>query len=394
MKKTMIILSLAFLSKQAIAAPKTCQAYLNGKLKKEEIVLPIPYVFYPKDGSISKAARWLGDAKPLKLVNPPSIEIECGKPFFYGVFDPLTATGILPQTMETYAWTTTGYDGKPKVVEPEIMYGFGSSSEYPYPEINFENSQNTIIDAVLPAGTKDVCDLTRIDLPGALTFKTSMALPGLPGSVDHYSTPSEYGSYKWDASKMSSWPETELTLEDPYITLSCDKVFSFEGTFQWPYEFDQMDGLCKGSVDRKMEMQGTFFVEEGNKVHGFLKVKKPTVTYTGAVTASFTGKDFEIELDGFIRTTPEGKKVVDLAYFDGGDGITWNYTLSCFGAVQNYTWFAAAREFLKVMQESEIWSDENPGYVQFDFEKDEKSYSVDKGGQGNAQVYRVWKKLY
>lgn len=389
--KTALLSVLFILSQSALAAPKTCEAFLGGKLKKENLLLPAPYIFYPKD-SWSKPAKWSMDAQALKLINPPSIKIECGKPFFYGAFEPLTAAGVLPQAILTDPWVTTGYDGKPRVIEATTMYGFGSSYDYPYPEINFENSTPTIINAVLPAGTKDVCDLSRIDLPTDLTFHTQISLP--PTGMDHYALPSEYGNYRWDNSKVPAWPSVELTVIDPYITLSCDKVFSFEGTFQWPYEFDQMDGLCKGSVDRQMTMEGTFFVEDENKVHGFLHVKKPTVTSTGAVSAYFSGNDFDIELDGFIRTTEEGKKVVDLAYFDGGDGISWNYTLSCFGATQKYSWFAAAREFLKVMQEDEIWSDINPGYITFDLENDEKDYDVDKGGQGTAHVHRVWKKLY
>lgn len=368
---------------------KECQIFLNGKIKQDNIILPPPFVFYPNDYFHSNIATWSGTAKVVSFINPSAQTITCGSNHLTTYLDPLKASGYLPEFILTNAWITKYPNGILKTIPPQQMYGFGSTSEYPFPEIKFDNTSNFLLDVFVPE-VKDICDLTKVDLPSDVEFSTYMLNESI---VEQYTHPTEYGDYKWDASKVKDWGPVTLTLEKPYLTIACNKVYEYEALIEWPYEFNEMGGLCKGGVNRKMEMKGTFTVDSENKITGILNVKKPTVSYYGDVVGNFSGSDFSIAVDGFVKNDSSGKRIVELSYFDGGDGITWNYSLSCFGGKISNSEFAAAKGYLKVLQREEIWSEDDPGYIIYDENFDSKEYDVNMGGQGNVHVKRTWKKI-
>lgn len=388
--KTLNIILLIFTFYSINLSAKECQMLLNGHLKQKDIILPNPYVFYPNDYYHSEIANWSGPAKVVNFINPLSKTITCGTNHLTTYIEPLQATGYLPEFILTEAWITKYPDGIEKIIPPQQMYGFGSSSEYPFPEIKFENTDKQLIEIYRPE-VKDICDLTKIELPSDITFYTNMVNES---PLPLYTHPTEYGNYMWDEAKLKKYPTVELTLENPYIAISCNQVYEYTATFEWPYEFDEFDGDCKGSVNRKMEMKGLFSVDSENKITGILNVSKPTVTTSGQVSGYFTGNDFSIEVDGFVKSDASGNRSVELSYFDGGDGIAWNYTLSCLGGKITNSEFAAAKGYLKVLQRDENWSTENPGYIIYDEKIDSKEYEVNMWGQGKAHVSRTWKRIY
>ncbi len=389
MKTINLSLAFLFLMTQSVFS-KECQMILNGKLKKEDIELVSPYVLYPNDYYHSVIAHWSGPAKAINFINPISKEITCGSNHLITYLEPLKATGYLPEYILTDAWPTVYPDGVFKVVPPQTMFGFGSSSEYPYPEVKFENSSNYFLDIYRPE-VKDICDLTKIELGSDIVFDTYMVNES---PLPQYAHPTEYGRYLWDDSKMKDWAPVKLTLEDPYISISCNQVYEYNAVIEWPYEFDEFDGACKGGVNRRMEMKGLFSVDSENKITGILNVSKPTVTTYGNVTGYFTGSDFSIEVEGMVKSDLAGNRTVEISYFDGGDGIAWNYTLNCLGGKISNSEFAAAKGYLKVLQREENWSVDNPGYIIYDEKLDSKDYEVNMWGQGKAHVNRTWKRLY
>lgn len=389
--KILLLISLIFsLNVQA----KTCTAILAGNLKKDEFYFPFTKVFYPDDISTSRQAKWEGSVITKKFLPPEPITIECGKPWLNASFGPMKATGMLPPVIETLPWTTTDWSGKPRVVEPEKIYGFGDSSDYPYPATFFEGVSDLVINEPAPAGVTDICDVPK--LPITSLIKESVQIKPDPLTAK-YSLPSMWGSnkYEWDPSSSPTNESVELELEDAYVTITCDTQWKYEATFEWPFYIPtDHESMCgPGEVHRSMKIEGDFYMTKENKVFGYLWVSRPTVTYSGNVLGSYYGSSFSLPLEGSFIEDSSGKKVVLLPVFEGGDGVSWSYTLKCpYGDISN-TLFGAVSHYFMIMNEQEELSSEEGGFFKLNALGDEKVFNVDMGGQGKVTIKRSWKKV-
>lgn len=374
------------------ASAKTCTATLNGTLKYKTFNFPLTKVYYPDDSGVSKLAEWKGEVVTRKFILPDPITIECGKPYFQASFSKFRATGMLPPQIQTYAWTRLDYSGTPRIIAPETIYGFGDSSDYPYPATFFEGTNDLMIDEPAPAGVKDICDVPK--LPLTTIVRENVLIQPDPLTAK-YSQPSEWGSYTWDPSSSPAFENVELELDEAWVNITCDTQWKYEATFQWPFVIpSDHDSMCgPGEVHREMKMEGDFYMTKDNEVFGYIKVSKPTVTYSGNVKGEYYGSSFSLPLEGSYIEDSSGKKTVLLPIFEGGDGISWSYTLMCpYGNISN-TLFGAASHYFQIMMEQEELSSEEGGFFKLEADGDEKTFNVDMGGQGQVTIKRNWKKI-
>jgi hypothetical protein len=387
--KTILLLLLTSIS-TAHAEPKTCKAFLGGSLNKNPISIPDPKVIYPDGSGVSKPAKWQGELKPVAYIAPLPVEVECGKPYLDIKFESLSATGLLPEAVVTLPWEMMTESGKLKKIPSETIYGYGSSYDYPFPPTSFETTEEISISNPLPDGITDVCKAHKINLILPITQKATIRPD--PVFAQYFMTTPD-GLYSWDSSASPNGVETELKLENPYVNIICDSTWEYEATFEWPFEFNQMDGMCKGGVERTMKLKGEFALIEDNKITGYIEVTKPELITHGAVTGSFSGKDFSSPVEGVIYNDESGKSMVDLEFFQGGDGINFNFKLSCFGGDLNHTQSSVVVEYLKILNfDGEKMNPMNPGFFMLDSNGEEKTFVVDKGGAGIITIHRTWKK--
>lgn len=370
---------------------KTCTATLNGRLKYSEFYFHETKVFYPDDPAYSRPAKWEGMVTTKKFIPPAPIEIECGKPYLDVNFGSFNATGMLPPMIETYPWTVIDWSGKPRNVPAEKIYGFGDSSDYPYPATFFEGKSDILIMEPVPGG-KDICDVTKLDV----NVPSLHAVIKPDPLTTSYSQPSEWGtgSYKWDPWSSPYNEDVELEVVDASVTIVCEAKWKYEANFYWPYIIPaDHDSMCgPGEVHREMKLEGEFTLSEDNHVVGNINVNKPTVTYSGNVKGEYSGLGFTIPLTGEYKEDMSGNMSVLLPVLEGGDGISWSYTLMCpYGNITNNL-FGAASHYLKIMMEQEDLGEEG-GYFRLNADGDEKTMNVDMGGQGQVTVKRSWKKI-
>lgn len=376
---------------QVTAEAKTCKAVFNGKVKKQEIFLPNPHVFYPRSLH-SKIAQWSGMGTTKAFVTPPAIEIECGKPSFYGEFEPFQATGMLPEYIETFPWETIGFDGKPTIVPEERLYGIGDSGDYPLPPIYFKTSSPVVIEQAAPAGVKDICDLQTLKLDN-MFFKTEIE-PDYMGI--YYTSNDVYGHYSWDNTKSPKGLPVEVELEKPTVTIICENAWEYEMEMDWPFIVNADDpSMCgPGEVHRNMKVKGFFMAKEDNEVIGYIDVEVPTVTYSGSLWGAYQGQKFSQTLTGKVYNDDSGKSWVDIDMLTGGHGISWLYKLTCpYGATQVFNLFGAVYQYLWIYNVNETESEANPGFFKFDATGDDRTIVVDKGGQGTVTFRRSFKRM-
>jgi hypothetical protein len=388
MKILLLLLSVISLNLQA----KTCKASLKGNLKKQDYNFPFTKVFYPDDLGHSRQASWDGNVVTKKFIPPAPIDIECGKPFFVGSFEPFKGTVMLPPSVTTLPWTTVDWSGNPRVVEPEILYGIGDSYEYPYPAAFINGNDPMVITQPSPDGATDICEFTKISIPYLTQFVQIET--DLLTTFNAYSSSSVWGPYRWDNSSVPVGELIQVEIENAEVIISCDATYKYEASFEWPYVIPADDeSMCgPGEVHRSMKIEGEFSKTADNKLIGSLFVSKPEVTYSGTVTGQYNGSGFTIPMEGIFLSDAENKKAL-LPLLEGGDGISWSYVLTCpYGEIKN-TLFAAASEYLRIMNNQEVVSSEVPGYLEFDSENDEKVFNVDMGGQGIVTIKRSWKKI-
>ena len=369
---------------------KTCTASLHGNLKKDSFFFPFTKVFYPDDTVKSRPAKWEGEVVTKSFISPSPVEITCGSPYLMTSFDKFRATGMLPQIVETYPWTVIDWSGNPREVEPEKLYGFGDSYEYPYPATFFEGTSTIDINEPAPAGIKDICDVPKLDL--TLPVKAYAKIQ--PDASAAYLGGSIWGNYSWDPTSTPTGETVELELEDAYVNITCASHWEYKASFYWPYFVSEdNDSMCgAGEVHRRMELEGHLYMTEDNKVFGYIKVEKPTVTFSGSIKGDYTGSGFSIPIEGSFITDSSGKKVVLLPILEGGDGISWHYTLMCpYGNISNNL-FGAVTHYLRIMMEQEELSSEEGGFFKLSAEGDEKTVMVDMGGQGTVTITRSLKK--
>ncbi len=350
-----------------------------------------PFVFYPNDPIHSAPAKWGGVLKSKAYITPAAIDIECGKPFAEVKFDPFSATGLLPEMIITNKWSTLGWDGKPRDVPPEILYGIGDSSDYPSPPVTFTSGEPISL-FLAPEGVADVCDATSIKLAGPMSFKTEVEPE--PYGLYYQSTMPE-GIYTWDRSKSPKGLSTWLELEDPEVTILCENTWTYEIEMEWPYVVGADDAsLCgPGDVMRRMNVIGHFqTVPDSNEVIGVVTVEVPTVTYSGSLWGVYTGSRFSQGVTGVIYNDESGKQWVAIDMLSGGHGISWYYKLKCPYGAQSYSLFAAVYNYLWIYNVNETLSETHEGFFKFDPNEDERDIIVDKGGQGSVTFRRRFKK--
>lgn len=388
--KTIFLVAILLTSVSAQA--RTCKAVLNGKLKQAEVPITDPYVFYPNDAYHSAPAKWGGPLTTKAYVNPPAVELTCGKPFEEVTFEPFEATGLLPETIITYPWTTIGWDGKPKIVPPETLYGFGDSGDYPTPPVNFK-SYTPITFMLTKEGLTDICNATSVAIPGPLSVKTEIVPE--PYGIYYQATVAE-GMYRWDRSKSPAGQEAWLELENPEVAIVCDdNSWTYELEMDWPYIVEANDpSLCgPGKINRHMKVTGTFKTKpDTNEVQGLIEVEMPTVTSSGSISGSYAGSRYSYPTEGFLYTDGSGKQWIDIDTLAGGHGITWYYKLMCPYGTQTYSAFAAVYNYLWIYNVEETMSETNVGYFKFDPDGDEREIVVDKGGQGIVTFRRKFKR--
>ncbi|MDG0817701.1 hypothetical protein NWE73_15070 [Bdellovibrio sp. PAP01] len=373
-------------------APKICHALLKGQVIPTDVIpLEIPQVFYPNDPGHSRPAMWNGALRMESFISPAARPITCGVPYAHLDFGRVNALGTMPPSITTYPWVKIGYDGKPATVAPIDMVATPSDSyEYPLPLVHFIG-ESIVVDLVSPDGVSDICNYNSIPLPS----------PMVKSSVIEFDASARYwnvttdGEYRWDGNVFGKIMNPQIEIQNPSVTIVCNDTFTYEAEFQWPYVItdENMGMLCPGSVDRRMKMHGEFGIVDDNKVVGYIDVEKPTVTSTGGISGSYSGESFSIYVEGKLYTDADGKKRVDLPYFKGGAGISWNYTWTCpFGTI-NGNLPAAASGYLDVIDyEAETESPTNFGHFILDADLDDQVLTVDKGGQGIVTFHRVWKK--
>ncbi|HXH74700.1 MAG TPA: hypothetical protein VNJ08_07025 [Bacteriovoracaceae bacterium] len=387
--KLLVILALILTSQ---LEAKTCTATLNGALKKEEFIFPLTNVFYP-DNTL-RPAKWVGAVVAKKFIPPAPIEIECGKPWLMAKFGTFQAMGTLPQFIETFPWDVDR-NGLP-YPEPEIvMQGFGDSYDYPYPIAFFEGYEDILVNSPLPAGITDICDATNVPLN---LVKKNVLIEPEPKAW--YNTPyngSAFKEYKWDPQSAPRGQVVELELENPSVTISCNAHWSYEATFELVYHVPEIAAKeCgNGTMKRTLELEGDFFITGENKVHGYMRVKKPTASYTGILRGSFSGSGFTIPMEGKLSTNANGEKFVLLPPLEGGDNLGWTYSFNCLamGEEVERTVFGTVGVMLGKINDQEKPSIYEPGFLQFDPKGNEDTFNVDWEGQGKITVKRSWKKL-
>lgn len=388
MKTLSILIALASFNLHA----KTCTASLKGDLKKQDFYFPFTKVFYPDAPGHSRQANWDGPTVTKEYIAPAPITIECGKPYFEGSFEALRGTVMLPPSITTQSWTTVDWSGKPRVVDPEVLYGLGDSEAYPYPSAFLNSSEEIKILAPVADGTTDICDVTSLPLAN-IPVKAKIETDYLT-TWKAYTAPSVWGDYRWDNFSTPINETIDVEIENAEIIISCDASYKYEATFEWPYVIPADDeSMCgPGSVHRSMKIEGVFSKSKDNKLAGNLIVSKPEVTYTGTVTGEYNGKGFTIPTKGMLISDTEKSKVY-LPTLQGGDGISWSYVLTCpFGEIRN-TLFAAVSNYFMIMNDQETPSADQVGFLEYDSESDVKTFTVDMGGQGTVTIHRSWKKV-
>lgn len=387
MKILLVLATLVSLNSYA----KTCTASLKGDLKKQDYYFPFTKVFYPDGSGHSKDANWQGSVVTKKFIAPAPISIECGKPYFIGAFEPLKGTVMLPPAILTNPWTTVDWSGNPRTVDPEVLYGIGDSYEYPYPSAYISGNEEMVINAPVADGATDICDISKLSLPN-INLKAQI-LPDYLTIFSPYRSTSVWGPYSWDYFSTPINEYIDVELENAEVMISCESNYKYEATFEWPYVIEADDeSMCgPGEVHRSMKIEGEFTQTKDNKLVGFLKVKKPEVTYSGTVTGAYYGEGFTIPMEGLVVSDTEKSKVY-LPILQGGDGVSWSYTLKCpYGDISN-TLFAAVSNYFQIMNNQETV---NPELAMFEFDgySDEKVFTVDMGGQGTVTIYRSMKKI-
>ncbi|WP_374073335.1 hypothetical protein [Bdellovibrio bacteriovorus] len=387
-----IFLSYFFILASAFAeagTPKTCRAILNGKVTPADVnPVELPMMFYPDDPIHPRSANWNGPLRMESFIAPASQVLTCGKPFATVDFGKIGVLGTMPPAILTNPWIKTGWDGKTYPVAPiNIAASPSDSYEYSLPLVRFVGIPSTVIDLVSPDGTSDICSHTNLPLPTPLLQTSTIEFDA---SARYWDVTTD-GEYRWDGNSFGKTLSPQFEVKDPSITIVCDDVYTYDATFEWPYEIKEE--LCPGSVHRKMTMHGEFGVIEDNKLVGYIDVEKPTVTSTGAVQGSYTGSKFTIYVEGHLYTDSEGKKRVDLPFLRGGEGISWNFLWTCpFGSTPGNL-PAAVAEYLKIINyEAEMESLERSGHFVLQADLDDQTFSIDKGGQGAVTFRRIWKK--
>lgn len=388
--KILILMTLLFTQ---LVDAKTCTATLHGNLKKDSFFFPFTKVYYPDNVITSRPAKWMGEVVTKKFIPPEPIEIECGKPFLNVSFGNFRATGMLPPQIETYPWTVIDWSGNPREIPAEILYGWGDSYDYPHPATYFEGTENILINEPAPAGVKDICDVPKLNLTIPVVQN---ALIQPDHSQEYYLQPSEWGSnkYKWDSYATPTGENVQIELEDAFVNITCQSHWKYEAEFYWPFFVDADNpSMCgPGEVHRKLKLEGDLYMTEDNKVWGYIKVLKPTVETNGNIRASYSGSGFTIPIEGELIEDTSGKKVVLLPIFEGGDGISWHYTLICpYGELSNNL-FGAVSHYLQIMMQQEEFSSEEGGFFKLSADGDEKTFNVDMGGQGKIVIRRSLKK--
>ena len=169
-------------------------------------------------------------------------------------------------------------------------------------------------------------------------------------------------------------------------------------SWKWngPYEIAaENDSLCgAGKVNRKMSMKGHFMtVKDSNEVIGFVDVEVPTVTYSGSLWGAYTGSKFSLNVTGHLYSDELGDSWVAVDMLQGGDGITWNYSLSCpYGVIKN-SLFGAVREYLWIYNVNETLSEKYDLFFKFPAKGGNREIVVDKGGQGIVTFKRKWNRV-
>lgn len=375
------------------ASPKTCKALLTGKITPAEVlpVLP-PEVAYPDDPAHPRSAKWVGNIKVNNFISPSSTEITCGKPFAHITFGSLKAQGTLPEAIETFPWIKKYPSGETESIPPELLKYLPSTYDYPLPLVNFESPGDHPFNLISPDGTSDICSFKNIDLPD-LYIPTTM----IPDWDASYAAYTMNGDYKWYSNNFGKAESPKILIEKPQVKIVCEQSWTYDAEFIWPFIIDEstpLYGICPGSADRRMKIHGELSVLEDNKVVGYLDVSKPTVSTTGSIKGDYSGSSFSLFVEGKVYTDSTGKNKLDIRWLKGGQGISWRYSWTCadWGTITN-SLPAAVGEYFKVINyNAEIESTENPGHMTFDADGDDKTFTIDMGGQGTVTFKRKLEK--
>lgn len=386
-----ILVVLAFVLPVQVFA-KTCKAFLHGTLKHEELTYEKTKVFYP-DGVI-RDAEWQGKVVTKKFISPYPLELTCGTPWFMGYFENVEATGMLPPMIKTMAWKRYDSSGNLEEVPPTVIWGFGSGGDYPYPSFTFKNTETLFIHQPTPAG-QDICDMTKLELPEPLTFRGK--IENDPADLTKFSEPYDgTKSYRWDPTSSPTNDVVELELKDPHVIITCDALWEYELTMTWPYIVPaDHDSLCgPAELHREMKIEGFFSLSEDDKVSGYMKVLTPSVTFSGGLSAYYTGAPFSLPIVGRISGEAPSQ-TVSLPLLEGGDGFGWHFTAMCPWGTQTYHVDNIGSYYINIINEQEsIDVDPEIGTVfKLNADGDEDTFVVDKGGEQIVTIKRSWKKI-